>query len=79
MESSDSGHSLEVSEARVRAWTASASGRLDFWVSFVNGTQAREVAEIGVYRGAFAERLLDRKSTRLNSSHESTSRMPSSA
>jgi Methyltransferase domain len=58
MESSDSGHSLEVSEARVRAWIASASGRLDFWVSFVNGTQAREVAEIGVYRGAFAERLL---------------------
>lgn len=58
MESSDFSHPLQVSEARLRAWTAGSSGRLDFWVAFVNGTQAREVAEIGVYRGAFADRLL---------------------
>jgi predicted O-methyltransferase YrrM len=58
VQNSDPSQPVQASEARLRAWTASSSTRLDFWVSFVNGTQAREVAEIGVYRGAFAERLL---------------------
>jgi hypothetical protein len=37
---------------------AIAAARRDLWVSFVNEVQAREVAEIGVYRGSFAARLL---------------------
>ena len=40
------------------AWAAQAAKRADFWVSFVNGVRASEVAEIGVYRGTFAARLL---------------------
>ncbi|MDQ3889803.1 MAG: class I SAM-dependent methyltransferase [Actinomycetota bacterium] len=49
---------LRASEERLRAWVAGAPRRADLWVSFVNGIQARDVAEIGVYRGAFAARLL---------------------
>jgi hypothetical protein len=49
---------VELSENKLREWAASARTRLDLWVSLVNGVQARDVAEIGVYRGAFADRLL---------------------
>jgi hypothetical protein len=49
---------VEPSEDTLRNWAATAPTRLDLWVSFVNGVQARDVAEIGVYRGAFAARLL---------------------
>ncbi len=49
---------LGVSEERLRAWVAGAPRRADLWVSFVNGIHARDVAEIGVYRGGFAARLL---------------------
>ncbi|MDQ3993711.1 MAG: class I SAM-dependent methyltransferase [Actinomycetota bacterium] len=45
-------------EADLREWIATSQKRLDFWVSFVNGVRARDVGEIGVYRGTFAERLL---------------------
>lgn len=47
-----------VSEATLREWAAGSAKRLDLWVSLVNGVQARDVAEIGVYRAAFAARLL---------------------
>jgi hypothetical protein len=46
------------SEDKLREWVATAPTRLDLWVSFLNGVQARDVTEIGVYRGAFAARLL---------------------
>ena len=46
------------SEDKLREWAVTAPTRLDLWVSVVNGMQARDVAEIGVYRGAFAARLL---------------------
>jgi Methyltransferase domain len=49
---------VQPSEDKVREWAAGARTRLDLWVSLVNGVEARAVAEIGVYRGAFAERLL---------------------
>jgi len=32
--------------------------RRDLWVSFVNEVQARDLAEVGVFRGRFAQRLL---------------------
>jgi hypothetical protein len=38
---------------------AASRRRLDLWVSFLNGVQPAEVAEVGVYRGAFAARLLN--------------------
>ncbi len=47
-----------TSEDDLREWAATARTRLDLWVSLVNAAQARRVAEIGVYRGAFAARLL---------------------
>jgi len=47
-----------ASEDKLREWAAAAPTRLDLWVALVNGAQARDVAEIGVYRGAFAARLL---------------------
>lgn len=48
----------QVSETRLRGLIAASENRLDLWVSFVGAVQARDVAEIGVYRGAFAESLL---------------------
>ncbi len=48
----------QLSTDDVRELADGAARRLDLWVSFVGRTQAATVAEIGVYRGAFAERLL---------------------
>ncbi len=36
----------------------SAQDRVDLWVKFVNEAEAAAIAEIGVYRGEFAEQLL---------------------
>ncbi len=49
---------MHPSEDKVREWAGGAPTRVDLWASLVNGLEARDVAEIGVYRGAFAERLL---------------------
>jgi hypothetical protein len=38
----------------------SATDRLGFWVSFLSRLEPQHVAEIGVFRGAFAEELLNR-------------------
>jgi hypothetical protein len=48
-----------MTEAELRAWSAGAESRVDLWTRFVNETRAATVAEIGVYRGRFAARLLD--------------------
>ena len=48
-----------MTEAELRAWSEAAESRLDLWTRFVNETEARTVAEIGVYRGRFAARMLD--------------------
>jgi hypothetical protein len=45
-------------EQRLREWGAAATSRLELWSRFVNETGAASVAEIGVYRGDFAARLL---------------------
>jgi predicted O-methyltransferase YrrM len=46
-------------EELVRACLEGSSRRLEFWTSFLNEIRARTVAEVGVYRGEFAARLLD--------------------
>lgn len=37
-----------------------AGSRLDLWVDVITRTQSRRIAEIGVFRGAFAEEILGR-------------------
>jgi hypothetical protein len=48
----------EFSRTRLSECVADSANRLGLWVSFVNAVEARDVAEIGVYRGDFAARLL---------------------
>jgi hypothetical protein len=43
----------------LRAWSEQAGSRLDLWTRFARETGAARVAEIGVYRGRFAARILD--------------------
>jgi hypothetical protein len=45
--------------ALVREIAARRSSRVQLWVEFVRRIEARHVAELGVYRGAFAAALLD--------------------
>ncbi|MGF1493156.1 MAG: class I SAM-dependent methyltransferase [Microcoleaceae cyanobacterium] len=45
-------------EQDIQKQIASASSRLDLWSQFINLTQVKCVAEIGVYRGKFAAHLL---------------------
>ena len=45
-------------EQRLGAWAAASASRSEFWSRFVNETGAATVAEIGVYRGDFAARML---------------------
>ena len=49
---------MRVEEARLREWSAEAASRVELWTRFVDETEAATVAEIGVYRGQFAARLL---------------------
>jgi hypothetical protein len=48
--------SLDADE--LRALADAAPNRLDFWAAFVRRAQIRQMAEIGVYRGDYAARLL---------------------
>jgi hypothetical protein len=43
----------------LRGWAEEAGSRLDLWTRFIRETGASSVAEIGVYRGRFAARVLD--------------------
>lgn len=45
--------------ADLRVMAAECSSRQDLWVRFVRRIAAQSVVEVGVYRGAFAARLLD--------------------
>ena len=47
-----------VDEQRLREWAGAAASRTEFWPRFINETGAATIAEIGVYRGDFAARLL---------------------
>ena len=48
-----------IDAAALRGWAEGASRRLELWSRFGAGVAPRTVAEIGVYRGDFAETLLD--------------------
>jgi Methyltransferase domain len=49
----------DSSEPLVRALADGSTGRLDLWSAFLDRVDARTVAEIGVFRGEFAEHVLD--------------------
>jgi hypothetical protein len=50
---------IRPDDAAIRAWAEASGSRMEFWPRFVAETRAAVVAEIGVYRGGFAARLLD--------------------
>ncbi len=49
---------VRPSEDKLRETALSARTRLDLWVSLVDALKVRHMAEIGVYRGDYAARLL---------------------
>ena len=50
---------MTLGAEQLREMAEAAPSRADFWVAFAEAIQARRVAEVGVYRGDFAARLLD--------------------
>jgi hypothetical protein len=50
--------SVSLDESKLRSWIEPCSSRIDLWTRFIDATGARVVAEVGVYRGDFAARLL---------------------
>jgi len=48
-----------MSAVDVQDIARASSDRFDLWTRFLNRIEARRVAEIGVYRGAYAQRVLD--------------------
>ena len=52
--------SVDTLQENFRAIASRCESREDFWVDFINTFGLREVAEIGVYRGDFAQALLRR-------------------
>jgi Methyltransferase domain len=50
---------MPMSDHAIRDLSAGAADRRDFWVAFVDAMRVAVMAEVGVYRGAFAERVLD--------------------
>ena len=51
---------METLHERLRAIASRSEKREDFWVDFVNSFGLQQIAEIGVYRGNFAQTLLQR-------------------
>lgn len=49
---------MNSTEVVVRECASRSNGRCDLWVRFLNSVKAERVAELGVYRGDFAARLL---------------------
>jgi hypothetical protein len=48
----------ELTESEVRELAAASGDRMQLWASFLRDRDVRTAAEVGVYRGAFAERML---------------------
>jgi methyltransferase family protein len=48
-----------IDGAQLREWGVAAETRAELWTRFVAESGAQSVAEIGVYRGQFAAKLLD--------------------
>jgi hypothetical protein len=51
---------MSIDERTLRQWSEAAANRVELWTSFVEGSGAGSIAEIGVYRGQFAQKLLAR-------------------
>jgi hypothetical protein len=49
---------MQLSEDDVRTFAMRSATRQDFWIAFLEATGAEIMAEVGVYRGDFAARLL---------------------
>ena len=49
----------ELDEGQMRVMAAAASDRMELWAAFLQRLGVRSMAEVGVYRGDFAERMLD--------------------
>ena len=49
-----------VDENALRVIADASTSRMELWPRFVDAAGARELAEIGVYRGGFAQRVLER-------------------
>jgi len=50
---------MTVTERTLREWSDALPNRVELWTRFVAESQAASIAEIGVYRGQFAAKLLD--------------------
>jgi hypothetical protein len=50
----------ELTEQLLRACMAKSQSRLDLWTQFVQSTEVKRMAEVGVYRGDFAADILHR-------------------
>jgi hypothetical protein len=50
---------MTMDDDRIRQLARSSSNRLAFWSEFVRAAEVRSVAEVGVYRGAYAQHILD--------------------
>jgi hypothetical protein len=49
---------MTVDERALRGWSETTANRVELWTRFVAASGAASLAEIGVYRGQFAEKLL---------------------
>jgi hypothetical protein len=47
-----------LDEATLRSIAAGSSSRIDLWARLIDAANVRAIAEVGVYRGAFAARVL---------------------
>jgi hypothetical protein len=52
------GRRVTLTETQLRECAARSATRMDLWVSLLSAAGARDVAEIGVYRGDYAAHLL---------------------
>ena len=50
---------MSVDERALREWSETTANRVELWTRFTAAAGAASVAEIGVYRGQFAAKLLD--------------------
>ena len=49
---------MTVDESALREWSEATANRVELWTRFVAASGVASLAEIGVYRGQFAQKLL---------------------